>query len=530
MENWRKLRKDFRFAIVGIQVSRIKKRKSAAPTLQVRRLVLLFGQPRVERILRKRLLAQRSQKEDGVNGVTEKSFTKYLFPMYPELAHQFYAYVHRVGKCKNKHIPLAVFRAQCERVLALLDDAAIIETYVRMFSVEEEEGSVSPAALRSLLYTSYKLSMDHYPDGPQTCLAINKVLNSVVNGCFNKKDSHSVGFVVRWLDQHCHRLIFPVHRYCVHMLATRHRDISAHVESDGSGAGLELATPVLERARAGGGDLLPASGAWLLAGTAPPLYSRPLQPPAPPPPHTSVRARAGGGTLASTAWLARLVCALPSHWVPLYASREHGLGANRFLHHTLHYRGPTLVVVAAGGGDDLVVVVACPQEWRETHTYWGGPDCALFQLFPTFLVVEQAAKMLYLNTSIRGYPLGLRAGSDPRKPLLAIDDGFDKMTFNSVPYTLGAIEVWGCGDQASRESQMEVKKWQVKEAERQRQERATQQLHRMVALSSRSNDPPLGTVSCVVFQVKLSAADWIEHPDRYLLELAGRPQYNNSAK
>lgn len=41
-----------------------------------------------------------------------------------------------------------------------------------MFSVEEEEGSVSPTALRSLLYTSYKLSMDHYPDGPQTCLAV----------------------------------------------------------------------------------------------------------------------------------------------------------------------------------------------------------------------------------------------------------------------------------------------------------------------------------------------------------------------
>lgn len=47
------------------------------------------------------------------------------------------------------------------------------------------------------------------------------------------------------------------------------------------------------------------------------------------------------------------------------------------------FRGPTLVVVAAGGGDDLVVVVACPQEWRETHAYWGGPECALFQLFPT---------------------------------------------------------------------------------------------------------------------------------------------------
>lgn len=60
------------------------------------------------------------------------------------------------------------------------------------------------------------------------------------------------------------------------------------------------------------------------------------------------------------------------------------------------------------------------------------------------------------------------------------------------------LQVWGCGDQASRETQLDIKKWQVKEVERQR-------------------------------KVKLSAADWIDHPDRYLLELAGRTQYNNSA-
>lgn len=154
--------------------------------------------------------------------------------------------------------------------------------------------------------------------------------------------------------------------------------------------------------------------------------------------------------------------------------------------------------MVVAGGEDLKVVLACPQEWRETHTYWGTADCALIQLFPTFSIVEHAPKMIYLNTSIRGYPKGLRAGSDPRKPLLIIEEGFDKMSFNSVPYSLRAIEVWGCGDQALRENQLEVKKWQVREAERQR-------------------------------QVKLSAADWIEHPDRYLLELAGRPQYNNSA-
>nr|XP_049698855.1 uncharacterized protein LOC110378699 isoform X1 [Helicoverpa armigera]XP_049698856.1 uncharacterized protein LOC110378699 isoform X2 [Helicoverpa armigera] len=429
-----------------------------------------------------KLLVQRSQKEDGVNGVTEKSFTKYLFPMYPELARQFFRHIHRAAKCKNKHIPLTAFRQQCEKILAMLDDALIIETYVRMFAAETDDNMVMPEGLRSLLYTSYKLSMDHYPEGPQTCLMINKTLSSVVNGCFNNKDMHSVGFVVRWLEEHCHRLIFPVHRYCVHMLATRHRDIEASVESSGSGAGLELGTPVLERGNwAAGSALLPVSVAWLLAGTAPALYSRPVAAPS-----------AG---LASAQWLARLVCAVPSHWVPLYASRDHGLGANRFLHHTLAYRGPTLVLVQAG---TLVVVICAAAEWRETHQYWGSQDCALLQLMPTFAVVEKAPKMLYLNTCIRGYPKGLRAGSDPRKPLLSIPEDFDSLVFKGVPYELQSIEVWGCGDTASRETQLEIKKWQVKEAERQR-------------------------------HVKLSAADWIEHPDRYLLELAGRPQYNNSA-
>ncbi|CAH2093335.1 unnamed protein product [Euphydryas editha] len=444
-----------------------------------------------------KLLAQRSQKEDGINGVTENSFTKYVFPKYPELARQFYNYIHRNGKCKNKHIPLSTFKQQCEKILAMLDDSAIIETYVRMFSVEAEEGTVKPDDLRSLLYISYKLSMDYYPEGPQTCIMINKTLTAVIKGCFNNKDSHSVGYVVRWLEEHCHRLVFPVHRYCVHMLATRHRDVEAAGAGAGGGGGagagaggaaLELGTPVLERSAWGAAGALPVSAAWLLAATVPPLYSRPARPPQQPHP---------GGTNASAAWLARLVCALPSHWAPLYSSREHGLGSNRFLHHTLAYRGPTLVVVE-GAADSVTVVVCAAQEWRETHQYWGGPDCALVQLYPTYALVERAPKMLYLNTHIRGYPKGLRAGSDPRRPLLALSEGFDAFTFQGAPHALAAIEVWGCGEQSLRDAQLEVKKWQVREAERQR-------------------------------QVKISAADWIEHPDRYLLELAGRPQYNNSS-
>lgn len=50
-----------------------------------------------------------------------------------------------------------------------------------------------------------------------------------------------------------------------------------------------------------------------------------------------------------------------------------------------------------------------------------------------------------------------------------------------------------------RENQLEIKKWQVKEAEKQR-------------------------------VVKLSTSDWLDHPDRYLLELAGRTSYNETNK
>lgn len=50
-----------------------------------------------------------------------------------------------------------------------------------------------------------------------------------------------------------------------------------------------------------------------------------------------------------------------------------------------------------------------------------------FGLICRFLVVETGPKILYLNTSIRGYPHGLRAGKDPRKPMITIDAGFEKV-------------------------------------------------------------------------------------------------------
>jgi hypothetical protein len=58
--------------------------------------------------------------------------------------------------------------------------------------------------------------------------------------------------------------------------------------------------------------------------------------------------------------------------------------------------------------------------------------------------------MMYLNNSIRGYPKGLRAGLDPRKPIIEVDDGFTVVTYRTIPYPLISVQVWGCGSQQSR--------------------------------------------------------------------------------
>jgi TLD len=88
--------------------------------------------------------------------------------------------------------------------------------------------------------------------------------------------------------------------------------------------------------------------------------------------------------LASQAFMMKFLCAMPSHWIILYDSDEMGLGTNRFLHHVLAYKGPTLCLIKTEEGS--VFCIASPNEWKESHLYWGGEDSALFQLFPRFCV------------------------------------------------------------------------------------------------------------------------------------------------
>lgn len=75
---------------------------------------------------------------------------------------------------------------------------------------------------------------------------------------------------------------------------------------------------------------------------------------------------------------------IPAHWAMLYDSRIHGVGANRFLHHVIGYKGPTLVMLHSESGE--VFCLASPSEWRETHLYTGDKDCHIIQLLPKYVL------------------------------------------------------------------------------------------------------------------------------------------------
>lgn len=116
---------------------------------------------------------------------------------------------------------------------------------------------------------------------------------------------------------------------------------------------------------------MPVSQAWLLAASLPQMYSRPQSLPT---------TNGSGQCISSHVFLAKLLCTVPSHWVMLYNSDQHGQGTNRFLHHVLAYRGPTITILRAEEGN--IYCVACPNEWKESNLYWGSDETVLIQLLP----------------------------------------------------------------------------------------------------------------------------------------------------
>lgn len=309
----------------------------------------------------------------------------------------------------------------------------------------------------------------------------------MTQSCFFSKDTLSIGFVCRWLENNLPNMILPLHRFCVHTLTTVYRTVgleaklsqSAHNVNEASTSGSKDVSNFLN-VFVGHRNTMALSKAWLLAAALPPVYTRPpiVIPAKPAPsekaevPETPTLSVPSFPSLPDTTattpnnpTVLHLTSTIPTHWSLLYDSQQHGVGANRFLHHVIGYKGPTLCILRSKSEE--VFCIASSAEWRETHLYVGDSDCYIIQLLPKwvdlfwkshsmwlvcsfklfrfiwnrFSILERGPKLLYLNTCVRGYPKGLRAGSDPRKPLLSINEDFEKIEYRGISSILFAIEV-----------------------------------------------------------------------------------------
>lgn len=60
---------------------------------------------------------------------------------------------------------------------------------------------------------------------------------------------------------------------------------------------------------------------------------------------------------------------------------------NRFEHHVMGYRGPTVLFLSAEGGRIFCVAVEHP--WKESIQFWGSPNSTIVQLIPEYRVLDR---------------------------------------------------------------------------------------------------------------------------------------------
>jgi hypothetical protein len=138
----------------------------------------------------------------------------------------------------------------------------------------------------------------------------------------------------------------------------------------------------------------------------------------------------------------------------------------------LGYNGPTLVIIQDSDGD--IFGMFGDTEWKESSKHYGTSGCFLFRLQPEIAVYRVSASAgnacenyMYLNRKGVAVPRGFGMGGSTSKLRIFLDEDFEEcyttpkdLSFENGrltktdQFTLDVLEVWGCGGEESRKSQM----------------------------------------------------------------------------
>ncbi|XP_057370812.1 uncharacterized protein LOC130691834 [Daphnia carinata] len=469
----------------------------------------------------------RTQNQDTKDGISLSMFCKYVCHGCVHLGQALFRDFFKLGKNSKKSPNKQVLSKEqfvmgSQKIVQLIGEEPLLTFYIQIFASEDD--ALSHDDVSQFLQSCYQLSL-----GTTTSMEHSEeIIQMVITAMFHGKSSLSSKYVVHWVQENCPRVVTWMHRHLVHRLTVgfrilqQNREAKIEVEHD-TDLATNIETPVLATTRRDSLSLFPCSPVspigtefslqrqsdqsqadieqvisetrlhpmqiWLLGCTLPLVYTRPV-PALPSSPSIN-----GIVLMDPHTFISRMLAShSPSNWTTLYNSDNDGLSLNRFEHHVMGYRGPTVSFLYAEG--DRIFCLAVDLAWKESIQFWGTPNTITVQLTPEYRVIDRGESMMYYNTSVRGYPFGIQVGTDHRHPCIEIDKEFSRLSYRKIPYRLEAIQVWGCGTSQQRESQLEYKKWELKQVEKSR-------------------------------DVKLSAVDWNDHPDKCLLEMAShRPNYS----
>ncbi|XP_045119651.1 uncharacterized protein LOC123509425 [Portunus trituberculatus] len=444
-----------------------------------------------------KILVCKSLAEENVDGITRSVFIKYITKSSEPLGKRLFQYLmkhwqkeaggsrttserHQCAVDKGDVLSSNAFTAAASHLMALHTDSQQMEFYIKLYAGDQEK--ISKGDVFDLISAAHQVSTC----SQRTCCLPDDILMAVVRGAMHGKESINTKYLHSWLCQHCSRLLMWLHRNIMHTLTVGHRTIPDNTEE----AEDDRDTPILDCPGKSTCVSLHPALIWLLTCSLPLLYTKPEKSK----PHPS-----NNLLLDPHVFIDKMVLAVsPTHWVPLYNSDEHGLSINRLQHHVFGYHGATLMFITTEG--DNMFCVASDQEWRDSKHFWGGEHARCLHLTPEYKIIESGAKILYFNVTSRGFPTGLQVGTDSTNRALTLDLNLTLVTYRKIPYKLQSVEVWGCSTSEVKEAQQELKKREVKDVESRR-------------------------------KVKVNSSDWLDNPDRYLIELAGTrlsyAQYDN---
>lgn len=390
----------------------------------------------------------------------------------------------------------------CDRHNGILDDSLALSTYLQLYADDSGKHLLTKDTVNAFLEASLFLYLlDSWGSETEGDLATNAQIEGVLNALFSTENGQEepgkdARQVVKYFEANLPNCVQHMHKFFLYRLikgAVIGGVFTNRVLLDTGSVDTSSFRQSLDKFKM-----------WQLSCILPaiPFFKSPVDT-KPTSNVPSSSRRSSQFALTSTGDAAATVTQSFSvaTWQLLYNGDAHGVGTNRFLHHVLGYRGPTVMLVLTKNpktGDLFEFCLAQSVEWKEAMSMpFADKFAVAAELRHQFRCLgrQKVTPWIYYNMGTqRGQKKGLCLGEAGEPPLLSLDESFDNATYNKENLHVLRIEVWGCGTAEDRARQLDVKKWEVREAERQR-------------------------------VVKLSADDWLDHPDRYLLEMSGRQSY-----